>query len=63
MFVGFTNPKASNKQKLLPLSNLPLLFCLPLPFLGKNVPSPIFWRINRTPILIYFVTWGRFSYE
>ena len=56
MFVGFTNPKASNKQKLLPLSNLPLLFCLPLPFLGKNVPSPIFWRINRTPILIYFVT-------
>ena len=38
MFVGFTNPKASNKQKLLPLSNLPLLFCLPPPFLGKNVP-------------------------
>ena len=62
MFLGFINTKISNKNKLLSLSNL-LLFYQPLPFWGKNVPSPIFWRINRTPILISFLTCGRSGYD
>ena len=41
----------------------PLLFYKPLPFLAKNVPSTIFWRINRTSIPIPFVKWGRSSYD
>ena len=58
MFVGFINTKISNKHKSLPHSNL-LLFHQPLPFLEKNVSSPLFERINRTAIPIHFVTWGK----
>ena len=42
MFLEFINKMTSNKHKLLSLSNLSLLFYQPLPFLGKNVPSPMF---------------------
>ena len=31
-------------------------------FLGENVPSPTVLRINKTAILISFVTWWRSSY-
>ena len=41
MFLGFINTKTSNKHKLLFLSNLPLLFYQPLPFLGKMYLPPI----------------------
>ena len=59
MFLGFINTKISNKHKLLSLSNLPLLFYQSLQsFLGKNVPSAIFWRINRTSVIILFVMWA-----
>ena len=51
-FLGFINTKISNKHKLLSLSNLHLLFYQPLPFWGKLYPPQIFWRMNRTPILI-----------
>ena len=57
MFLGFVYTRINIKHKLLPL-NLPLLFYQRLSFLGKNVPSHIFWRISRTPILIPFVMWG-----
>ena len=45
------------KHKLLSFSNLHFATILPTsPFFGeKNVPYPIFWRINRTPIPIPFV--------
>ena len=61
MFLEFINTKISTKHKLHSL-NLHLIFYQPLSFLGKNIPSPIFWRINRTPIPIPYVTWGRYSY-
>ena len=60
MFLGFKNTKITNNHKLLSPINLPLLFYQPLPFLEKNVPSHICWRINRTPISIPFVKWGRY---
>ena len=41
MFLEFINTKTSNIHKLLSFSNLPLLFYQPLPFLGKNVLSPV----------------------
>ena len=28
-----------------------------------TIYAPIFWRINRTPVSIPFVTWGRSSYD
>ena len=56
MFLGFVNIKKFSKdQKLLSLSNPSLLSYQPLLFWVKNVPFPIWWRINRTPILIPFV--------
>ena len=48
--------KMCNKHTLLSLSNFLLLFYQILPFWGENdVPFPIFWRINRTPIATAFV--------
>ena len=47
MFLEFINTKISTKHKLHSL-NLHLIFYQPLSFLGKNVPSPIFWRINNS---------------
>ena len=41
MFLEFINTVTSNKRKLLSLSNLPLLFYHPVPFLGKMYPPPI----------------------
>ena len=41
MFLVFINRKTSNKYKLLSLSNLLLLCYQPLPFLVKNLPSPM----------------------
>ena len=38
MFLGFINPKISNKPKLPSLSNLPPIFSQPLPILGKMYP-------------------------
>lgn len=63
MFLGIINTKISNNRKLLSISKLPLLFHQPLPFLRKNKPSLIFWRINRTSISIPFVKWGILSYD
>ena len=63
IFVGFISTKISNNHKLLSYTNLLLLFYQPPPFLEKYVPSPISWRINKTPIPISFVKWERFSYD
>ena len=38
---------------------MPRLLYQLLNFLEKNVPSLIFWRINKTPIPIPFVKWRR----
>ena len=59
MFLGFINTqRLASKHKLFSLSNLHSSTILPTsPFLEKNVPSPIFWRINRIPIPIAFVKW------
>ena len=62
MFLGFINTRININHKLLAL-NLPLLFYQRLSFLGKNVPSHIFWRISTTPTPITFVIWGRYSYD
>ena len=54
MFLGFINTKQT-----LSLSNILPLFYQTHPF-WENVPTlPHFWRINRTPIPISFVAWGR----
>ena len=51
MFFGFINISYSPSATF-----IPLLYYQPLPLLeNKSVPSPIFWRINKTPIPIPFV--------
>ena len=61
MFLGFTNTKISNNHKLVSLSNLPLLFHVPLPFWGKNVPPLKNCLENRQNSNLCKV--GRFSYD
>ena len=62
MFLGFINTNIRNNHKLLSLQ--PSFTILPTsPFFAKNVPSPIFWKINRTPVTVPFVKRDWSSYH
>ena len=56
MFLGFINTKISTNVSYSPYSKKPSSTILPTsPNFEKNERSPIFWRMNRTPIPISFV--------
>ena len=54
ILLGFTNIKINNNRKLLSHNNFS--------FWGGKF-TPYFLKLDRTPILIYFVKWGRSSYD
>ena len=67
MFLGFTNRNISNNDKLLSISNLPLLFYHPLSFGGKctfphflnnkqNSNPHLLWKIEETQLWLNKIT-------